>query len=168
MIGVFIMRETNERIYFWTARDYYSNFFYSPFKHKEVAFKWSEQAIMWRKAKFFGAGHIAKKILEASTPQECKNLGRSKEIPFNQEAWEKVREEIYYEVLIDKFSVGSFKAKILSTENKMLVEASPYDKIWGCGYAEDDSRIEGNPASWPGLNLLGKVLERVREDLRNS
>ena len=31
------MRETNERIYFWTARDYYSNFFYSPFKHKETA-----------------------------------------------------------------------------------------------------------------------------------
>ena len=162
------MRETNERIYFWTARDYFSNFFYSPFKHKGFAFKWSEQAIMWRKAKFFGADDIAKKILLASTPQECKNLGRSKLIPFVQEEWVKVREEIYYEVLMDKFAVPSFKAKILSTGDKMLVEASPYDKIWGCGYAEDDSRINGSPDTWPGLNLLGKVLERVREDLRAS
>ena len=131
----------------------------SPFKHKDIAFKWAEQAIMWRKAKFFGAEHIAKQILVARTPQECKNLGRSREIPFVQGDWEKVREEIYYEVLIDKFSVPSFKAKILSSENKMLVEASPYDKIWGCGLAEDDSRINGSPDSWPGLNLLGKVLE---------
>lgn len=161
------MRETNERIYFWTAKDYFSNFYYSPFKHQGVLFKWSEQAIMWRKAKYFGADSIAEKILKAQTPKDCKDLGRSRSIPFDNEKWDSYKEQLYKEVLLDKFSNPKLKAMILSTNDKMLVEASPYDKIWGCGLAEGDSRIDGSPESWPGLNLLGKVLMEVRSELSN-
>lgn len=159
------MRETEKFIFFWTGDDIYSNFYYSPFTHKGIEFKWSEQAIMYRKAMLFGAQTIAELILEADTPARCKFLGRSRDIPFNEDLWVKHRERIYKEVLRDKFSLPELKKKILSTENKTLVEASPSDRIWGIGLYENHKDAT-NPKKWRGLNLLGKVLMEVREELR--
>lgn len=163
------MRETENNVYFWTGKDYLSNFYYSPFKHEGHLFKWSEQAVMWRKAKLFGAPNVAERILLAQTAKDCKALGRSHDIPFNHEIWEANREQVYYEVLCDKFRTPKLKSLLLGTGDKKIVEASPYDKIWGCGLAENDSRIE-NESLWPkgALNLLGKVLMRVRETLREE
>lgn len=159
------MKVTDKFIFFWTGKDVYSNFYYSPFKHQGILFKWSEQAVMWRKAKLFGADKIAEKILKAQTPKECKDLGRSREIAFDEGVWLSHREEVYWDVLYDKFSTPKLKQQILSTGDKILAEASPYDKIWGIGLSESDKRAE-NPSEWLGENLLGQVLMRVREDLR--
>jgi ribA/ribD-fused uncharacterized protein len=52
----------------------------------------------------------------------------------------------------------------LNTKNRVLVEASPYDKIWGIGISADDKHIE-NPLKWNGQNLLGFALMEVREEL---
>ena len=71
-------------------------------------------------------------------PKECKALGRSREIPFDNDIWDQNKEKIYYEVLIDKFKLPKLKSIILSTEDKILVEASPFDKIWGIGMAHDN------------------------------
>lgn len=160
------MRETDKFVFFWGNDDIYSNFYYSPFKHQGILFKWSEQAIMYRKAKFFGADAIANQILKAQTPKQCKDLGRSRAIPFNETTWVAVRELIYKEVLLDKFSNPHLKSKLLETGDKLLVEASPFDKIWGIGLAEDHPHAE-NPSKWRGLNLLGKVLMVVRNNLSN-
>jgi len=46
----------------------------------------------------------------------------------------------------------------------VLVEASPYDKIWGIGMSVDNENIE-NPLTWKGLNLLGFALMEVRDEL---
>ena len=71
-----------------------------------------------------------------------------------------------YEGCRAKFSSSAdLRAQLLATENKLLAEASPYDKIWGIGLAPSDKSAE-NPDNWKGLNLLGKVLMKVREDLR--
>lgn len=161
------MRITDKFLFFWTGKDIYSNFYYSPFKHQRIMFKWSEQAIMWRKAKLFGADEIARQILLAQTPQECKNLGRSKKIPFDNKIWEENREKIYKEVLLDKFSNSNLKKMLLSTEDKTIAEASPYDTIWGIGLGQDHPFAE-HPDKWKGLNLLGKVLMEVREELKES
>ena len=48
----------------------------------------------------------------------------------------------------------------------MLVEASPYDKIWGIGMRESDTRAT-DPSQWQGWNLLGFALMDVRESLSN-
>lgn len=159
------MRVTDNFVFFWGKQDIYSNFYFAPFKHQDKLFKWSEQAVMYRKAKHFGAMNIAGKILMATSPDQCKKLGRSRDIPFVQEEWEKVREQIYKEVLVDKFSNPHMKHKLLSTGEKTLVEASPFDEIWGIKLAHDHPDAE-NPKKWRGLNLLGKVLMEVREELK--
>ena len=53
---------------------------------------------------------------------------------------------------------------IFKTENRTIVEASPYDKIWGVGLLEDDPLIL-DEKNWKGLNLLGKALMEVRSKL---
>lgn len=158
------MRQTDKFIFFWGNQDIYSNFYNSYFKHQGILFKCSEQAIMYRKAKFFGADNIANQILKATTAKQCKELGRSRQIPFDETTWVAVREFIYKEVLLDKFSNPKLKSQLLSTGDKVLAEASPYDKIWGIGMADDHPDVE-NPEKWKGLNLLGKVLMEVRSEL---
>lgn len=54
---------------------------------------------------------------------------------------------------------------LLGTGNRVLVEASPRDRIWGIGLAADDDRAT-SPAHWPGLNLLGFALMEVRHRLQ--
>ena len=61
--------------------------------------------------------------------------------------------------------MSELKAYLLSTGNKIIVEASPYDKIWGIGLGKDDTDSI-NPEKWNGLNLLGFALMEVRDELR--
>ena len=159
------MKQTDKFVFFWGKEDVYSNFYYSPFKHQNQLFKWSEQAVMYRKAKLFGADKIAQQILRAQTQNECKQLGRSRQIPFDEKVWFENRERIYFEVLLDKFSNPKLKQTIIATGDKTLVEASPYDKIWGIGI-DCNHPDATQPDKWKGLNLLGKVLMKVRQELK--
>ena len=54
----------------------------------------------------------------------------------------------------------------ISTGDKIIVEASPYDSIWGIGMGAKDENIE-DPTAWNGENLLGFALMEVR-DLLNK
>lgn len=53
---------------------------------------------------------------------------------------------------------------LLSTGDRVLVEASPVDAIWGIGLAANDPQ-SADPARWQGLNLLGFALMVVRDRL---
>jgi hypothetical protein len=55
----------------------------------------------------------------------------------------------------------------LSTGDAVLVEASPFDKIWGIGMAASDPRAR-DPMQWCGQSLISFVLIDVREDLRSE
>lgn len=156
------MRITPKFIFFFSENDIHSNFYPIEFEHEGHSFSSSEQAVMYRKAKLFGANTIADKILKAESPNEAKRIGRSKKIPFDEDVWVRNRERIYYEVLIDKFKEPQLNKFLLETKNRILVEASPYDKIWGAGLSEDNPLIN-YPEQWPGKNLLGKILMQVRD-----
>lgn len=169
------MKITNKHILFWTGQDVFSNFYLTNFEHQHITFFCAEQAIMYRKAKLFKAEHIANEILAATTPNECKKLGRSREIPFNQEIWNKEKKAIFFEVLVDKFYKENLNKQLLSSslKGKKFVEASPYDKIWGVGLKASDPAID-DESKWRGLNLLGLILDDVRayhlslKDIKNQ
>ena len=57
------------------------------------------------------------------------------------------------------------KLFLLSTRDKILVEASPYDTIWGIGMKEEPDCH--NIRLWKGENLLGFALMEVRGKLSN-
>ena len=64
--------------------------------------------------------------------------------------------------LYAKFSQNpDLKAKLVATGEKVLVEASPNDKIWGIGLRPNDPNVQ-DPTLWKGENLLGKCLMVVR------
>ena len=61
----------------------------------------------------------------------------------------------------------SLAAYLLGTGQRVIVEASPYDAIWGIGLTAHDAAAN-DPTQWRGLNLLGFVLMVVREQLLAS
>jgi ribA/ribD-fused uncharacterized protein len=97
----------------------------------------------------------------STNPRHIKALGRMIS-PFDEETWVAHREEIVYFGNLCKFGQrGELRERLVETGNLILVEASPYDRIWGVGFKED--RVMRERERW-GLNLLGKALMRVREE----
>lgn len=126
-------------------------------------FSSSEQYMMYKKAMLFGDTKMANEIMLETRPSTIKKMGR-KIKNFDQSAWDSAKEEIVYNGNLLKFSSPRLKRYILSTKNKVLIEASPYDRIWGAGLDKYDPRIY-NPSMWRGSNLLGKCLMKVRHTL---
>ncbi len=123
-----------------------------------------EQYMMAEKARLFDDKEILEEILECKQPKKIKELGR-KVRNFDEEVWKKKRYSIILNGNYAKFLQNeSLRRFLIETKNRVLVEASPYDKIWGIGMAADDEHIE-NPLEWQGLNLLGFALMEVRDEL---
>ena len=132
----------------------------------DLHFTTSEQYFMWLKATYFEDYETAEKILAARTPKEAKKLGRQVK-GFDEDEWAKIREDAMYNAVYAKFSQNENLENFLLADefkDKIFVEGSPYDKIWGVGLDWCDPRI-GDEENWQGLNLLGTVLVNVREAL---
>ena len=155
---------TDEYVGFWGS--VFSNFCDEhPIQYKSRKWLTSEHIFMYEKAMFFGDTEIAKKIMEAETPQKAKRLGK-KVAPFNEEEWAKVREEKMLAALRAKFNIEEYKDSLLETGDRIIVEASPFDKIWGIGF-DEDNMLKVSKDKW-GLNLLGKCLMIIREEIREG
>ena len=82
--------------------------------------------------------------------------------------WEQHRLDVVTRGNTAKFDQDdAARAYLLGTGDRVLVEASPVDLIWGIGLAADDPAA-GDPARWRGLNLLGVALMRAREALAGA
>lgn len=90
--------------------------------------------MMAQKAKLFGNDYLFNQILESKEQSVVKKLGRSKKINFDEKIWNENKESIVLKGNILKFmenkSLGDY---LISTNPSYLVEASPYDKVWGIG-----------------------------------
>jgi ribA/ribD-fused uncharacterized protein len=87
---------------------------------------------------------------------------------FDKSTWDKNCLAIVYEGNLAKFSQNAdLKEEILSTGNRIFVEASPLDNIWGIGLDENAEGIE-NPSYWLGLNLLGQALTIVKKEIQST
>jgi len=119
---------------------------------------------MAQKAKLFDDEEIFNRILTKNSPKDVKDLGRQIR-NFDAEKWDTNKYTIVRRGNYLKFSQDDQLRNFLKqTKNKILVEASPVDAIWGIGLAEDNPKSL-NPLEWQGLNLLGFALMEVRDDL---
>ncbi len=141
-----------------------SQWWFAPFEVEGQQYLTAEHWMMAEKARLFGDEEILAKILAATSPHQAKKLGR-KVANFVEAEWKAHRYAIVVEGNYHKFSQHSDLESFLgSTGGKVLVEASPYDRIWGIGFKQDVKGIE-DPYSWKGQNLLGFALMEVRERL---
>ena len=123
-----------------------------------------EQYMMAEKARLFEDKEILEEIMKSKHPKQIKELGR-KVRNFDEEVWKKKRYSIILNGNYAKFLQNEeLRQFLIQTQNRVLVEASPYDKIWGIGMSADNEHIE-NPLEWQGLNLLGFALMEVRDEL---
>jgi len=156
-------RITDKFVFFWGSE--LSNWYDCQVTYEGLHFFNSEQAFMWKKAVFFGDHEIAKQIANTPSPRLNKALGR-KVKGFDAKKWLEVSYQIMVDVNYAKYQQNPYLIKILlSTGDKTIVEASPYDTIWGIGIHWGDDRVL-NPDEWLGTNLLGKALMEVRERLK--
>jgi ribA/ribD-fused uncharacterized protein len=124
----------------------------------------TEHWMMAEKARLFDDHEARERILAAATPAEAKDLGRAVR-GFENEAWTGARHEVVLQGNLAKFGQNPELGRFLrDTGAQVLVEASPVDRIWGIGLAQDDPRT-ADPTRWRGLNLLGFVLMEVRDAL---
>ncbi len=156
------MRVTDKYVFFWNG--IYSQWYPAPMTIDGIEYNTCEQYMMHQKAITFKDYDIAKQILEEDNPGAQKALGRQIQ-GFDKAIWDKVCLSIVYKGNLNKFTQNTHLLKSLKdTENRILVEASPVDHIWGIGMAENDKGVE-DPVNWKGLNLLGVALNLVRQTL---
>lgn len=163
-----------EYIYFWghhpkkdggISKSCFSQWWKSSFNVGHAKYLFMEQYMMAEKARLFGDKEIEEKIMSCNDPNEIKGLGR-KVKDFDEKVWNSIKYSIVVNGNYNKFIQNEkLKAFLLSTEDKILVEASPYDNVWGIQMSEEDVDIK-NPKLWRGENLLGFALMEVRNEIK--
>jgi len=145
----------------WHKSDFYETVTCFPM----LKFFCMEQFMMAKKALLFDDKETFEKIMANTSPKQIKDLGREVK-NFNQEVWDKFKFSIVYNGNLLKFGQNEELRELLfNTGDTILVEASPYDKVWGIGLAEDaPDALDMN--KWLGQNLLGKALTGVRDQLK--
>lgn len=157
------MRITNKHVFFWNG--IYSQWHKAPMTIGGIEYNSCEQYMMHQKALLFDDEIIADLIMQEKNPKEQKKYGRQIR-NFDKAIWDKNCLAIVFEGNLAKFSQNpELKAEMLSTGNKIFVEASPLDHIWGIGLDENAENID-DPSYWLGLNLLGQALTLVKNQLR--
>lgn len=127
-----------------------SNFYEAPVTWEGVTYRNNEAAFQSAKV----ISDEDRKLFSTLDPSSAKKLGRHVKLRAD---WEEVKDNIMYEICLAKFSQNKeLNKKLLATGDKHLEEGNTWnDKIWGT--------VNG-----VGENRLGKILMRIREELRNE
>ncbi|WP_431354960.1 NADAR family protein [Enterovibrio norvegicus] len=142
-----------------------SQWYESEFYFQGRTFPTSEHFMMFEKALMFEDTISAEKILSARSPKQAKWLGRRVK-NYDDYLWCNKRFEVVVEANLLKFSKNKCLRDFLqNTGDNTIVEASPVDKVWGIGLAEDHQDVY-KPDKWQGQNLLGFALMEVRRRIR--
>ncbi len=130
-----------------------------------ITYSCTEQFMMAEKARLFQDQEMESMIMKANDPKVMKAYGRAVQ-NFNKETWDNSCYEIVKKGNLAKFSQNEELWEFLKTTGKkrILVEASPRDRIWGIGMGKNNPDAE-NPVKWRGTNLLGFALTEVRDIL---
>lgn len=166
--------ESLKYLFFWghtpdpsgqISKTCFSQWWPCPFTVNEISYPTAEHWMMAEKARLFGDTEILEKIIHCQTPAQAKAFGR-KVRNFDAAQWDIKKSEIVVEGNLYKFGQNQeLKDFLLMTGERVLVEASPSDKIWGIGMNANHPDIE-KPTHWKGQNLLGFALMEVRDILK--
>jgi len=159
-------RITDTHVFFWNS--IYSQWYTTnngQFEENGVIYPNAEKYMMCKKCEVFDAHDILFEMIKTDDPRVIKALGR--EISnFTDEEWDKHKIDIVTQGNVLKFSQNSDLLEIMKKhKDKIIVEASPEDKIWGIGLHWDDDRVLYED-QWKGENLLGKCIMRARDILK--
>jgi ribA/ribD-fused uncharacterized protein len=139
----------------------------SPFVADSVVYATAEHWMMAAKARLFGDVEATERVLAARHPAEAKKAGRLVR-GFDEAVWERERFAVVVEGSVRKFAADpALRGFLLGTGGRVLVEASPLDRVWGIGLAAGDEAAS-DPERWRGPNLLGFALMEARERLRGE
>ena len=128
-----------------------SQWYPAPFPVNDLIYPTAEHWMMAEKARLFDDLEVCGQILMASTPKEAKRLGR-KVHGFDADVWAANCREIVTRGNVEKFSRNPpLLAFLLGTAGKLLVEASPHDKVWGIGM------LQMIPEHWTRLSGRGRI-----------
>jgi ribA/ribD-fused uncharacterized protein len=141
-----------------------SQWYQHPFTIEGVTYPSAEHYMMASKARLFGDEEHLALILDAPSPGAAKAHGRTVR-GFDEAVWERHRLDIVVFGSVAKFSSDDeLRSYLVGTGERVLVEASPNDRIWGIGMSRDDPSVE-HPSQWRGQNLLGFALMQARARL---
>jgi ribA/ribD-fused uncharacterized protein len=153
------MRITDSFVIFYGG--IYSQWYPSTFTLDGKTYCTAEQYMMEQKALFFEDEAVANAIMRTRNPMEQKALGRQVR-GFDADKWNTVARGIVFKANMAKFTQNAALGDALRrTGGRVMVEASPTDRIWGVGLAESDNRVF-DPTQWDGTNWLGEALMDVR------
>lgn len=141
----------------FTGKYYFlSNFFSSPVMYEGVMYQNNEAAFQSAKT----LDKDTRKEFSYLNPSEAKRDGRRLKL---REDWEDVKNDVMYQVCLDKFNRNEdLKKRLVDTGDAILVEGNCWhDNCWGDCYCEKCKEIHGR-------NLLGQILMKVREELRGG
>lgn len=149
-----MITKTDELYLFWQTDSNLSNWTHTPFVYKGYTIPNSEIALMYEKAILMGDNEMAETIIVCGSPKIAKGLGR-KVKNFDYEVWEPKRKDIMIDIAVEKAlqHKPTFN-ELKDTGDRVIAEASPYDKIWGIGFAPNDPKAL-DMANWNGSNDLG-------------
>jgi ribA/ribD-fused uncharacterized protein len=144
-----------------------SQWFHAPFVVEGDRFATAEHFMMAEKARLFGDEQARLAVLAAPSPAAAKALGRGVR-NFDDARWNAARFDIVVRGNVAKFGQNpALRDFLLTTGERVLVEASPRDRIWGIGMGAANPDAE-QPRKWRGQNLLGFALMAARAQLRKE
>jgi ribA/ribD-fused uncharacterized protein len=129
----------------------FSNF--APFPIELDGESWPTSEHYYQAQKFTDP-EMQAKIRTAKKPIIAKNLAVKYSRRMRPD-WDAVKDDVMYRAVRRKFELHpSLRALLLATGEEELIESVPHDSYWGSG------------RDGTGQNKLGRIIERIRAELR--
>jgi ribA/ribD-fused uncharacterized protein len=141
-------------IRFFSKSDTHSEFSnFAPFGVDLEGAWWPTVENYYQAQKFVDAA-LRKMIRKAEKPPIAKSIADKHKDAIRAD-WDRIKDEVMYRAVRRKFELHpELKALLLATGDEELIEAAPTDTYWGVG------------RDGTGQNKLGRIMERIRDELR--
>nr|CAD2193725.1 unnamed protein product [Meloidogyne enterolobii] len=152
---------------FFTKAYAFSNHFKCYFYVDDLRFCCTEQFYMYYKAVVFGDTESANQIMEMTEARDMKRVGSYIRL-FNTEKWRNISILVMTICNMEKYKQNvDLRRLLFETGDTLLVEATSQDLYWGAGVDVDSASIR-DKTHWPGKNVLGRILTRIRDVLKSK